>query len=164
MKQDRFITKNQLYDDIIQSETAHLRLKTIPEELEMLEFNINGKIDVMKCEIEWSKENIAPLEPALKHMQENVGDLHEELRKLTNLTKKNQNIIDRGLMEPEDRLQAVKNKISQQELLLKETGELLQTTKHEEIGFTVTFLPLVVMDFQNDEFTKKNKKCEPMKV
>ena len=81
VKQDRFITKNQLYDDIIQSETAHLRLKAIPEELEMLEFNINGKIDVMKCEIEWSKENIEPLEPALKHMQENVGDLHEELRR-----------------------------------------------------------------------------------
>ena len=40
-------------------------------------------------------------------------------------------------MEPEDRLQAVKNKISQQELLLKETGELLESTKHEEIGFTV---------------------------
>ena len=105
----------------------------------MLEFNINGKIDVMKCEIEWSKENIEPLEPALKHMQESVGDLHEELRKLTNVTKKNQNIIDRGLLEPEDRLQAVKNKISQQELLLKEADEFLQSTKHEEIGFTVPY-------------------------
>ena len=135
VKQDRFITKNQLYDDIIQSETADIRLKAIPEELEMFEFNINEKIELMKRQIEWSNQTIEPLEPAVKEINETVGDLHEELRQLTNVTKKNQNIIDRGVLEELDRLQAVKNKISQQELLLEEASELLQSTTDEEIGF-----------------------------
>ena len=141
VKQDRFITKNQLYDDIIQSETADIRLKAIPEELEMFEFNINEKIELMKRQIEWSNQTIEPLEPAVKEINETVGDLHEELRQLTNVTKKNQNIIDRGVLEELDRLQAVKNKISQQELLLEEASELLQSTTDEEIGFIDSHQP-----------------------
>ena len=149
VKQDRFITKNQLYDDIIQSETADIRLKAIPEELEMFEFNINEKIELMKRQIEWSNQTIEPLEPAVKEINETVGDLHEELRQLTNVTKKNQNIIDRGVLEELDRLQAVKNKISQQELLLEEAGELLQSTTDEEIGFIDSHQPC------SDEFIDK---------
>ena len=60
--------------------------------------------------------------------------ISQELSKLNTEKNKNQSVIDRGVFEEEQRLHAVRNIILQQELKLKEAGELLQSTTNEEIG------------------------------
>ena len=59
------------------------------------------------------------------------------LGKLNAEKKKNQAVIDRGVFEEEQRLHAVRNKILQQELKLKEAGEFLQSTTNEEMGLKI---------------------------
>ena len=55
----------------------------------------------------------------------------KELGKLNTMKNKNQAVIDRGVFEEEKRVHAVRNKILQQELKLKEADELLQSTTNE---------------------------------
>ena len=76
-KQDRLAAKNHLYDCIIEAENAYFRIKSIPEELEMLEFNTKEKIELMKRQIKLSKEAIVPLEPAVEEINVTVDHLNE---------------------------------------------------------------------------------------
>ena len=69
--------KNYLYDCIIEVENAELRIESIPEELEMLEFNTKEEIELMKRQIKLSKEAIVPLEPAVEEINETVDHLNE---------------------------------------------------------------------------------------
>ena len=58
-------------------ENADLRIKSIPEELEMLEFNTKEEIELMKRQIKLSKEAIVPLEPAVEEITVTVDHLNE---------------------------------------------------------------------------------------
>ena len=69
--------KNHLYDCIIEVENADLRIKSIPEELEMLAFNTKEEIELMKRQIKLSKEAIVPLEPAVEEIKVTVDHLNE---------------------------------------------------------------------------------------
>ena len=76
-KQDRLAAKNHLYDCIIEAENADLRIKSMPEEMEMLEFNTKEQIELMKRQIKLSKEAIVPLEPAVEEINVTVDHLNE---------------------------------------------------------------------------------------
>ena len=80
-KQDRLSAKNHLYDCIIEVENADLRIKSIPEELEMLEFNTKEEIELMKRQIKLSKEAIVPLEPAVEEIKVTVDPLNGVIHK-----------------------------------------------------------------------------------
>ena len=58
-------------------ENADLRIKSIPEELEMLKFNTKEEIELMKRQIKLSKEAIVPLEPAVEEISVTVDHLNE---------------------------------------------------------------------------------------
>ena len=72
--------------------------------------------------------------------------ISQELSKLNTEKNKNQSVIDRGVFEEEQRLHAVRNIILQQELKLKEAGELLQSTTNEEIGLITTQHALILFN------------------
>ena len=76
-KQDRLTAKNHLYDCIIEVENADLRIKSIPEELEMLKFNTKEEIELMKRQIKLSKEAIVPLKPAVEEIKVTLDHLNE---------------------------------------------------------------------------------------